>query len=120
VLITGLHHVALNVHDVDDAVRFYQDVLGFELIETRPDFGFPGAWLQAGANQVHLVAAPDAVIDRAQHYALLVDDAEAWADHVEGHGVKCRRSMYVAGAGRQVFLRDPSGNRIELNQPDRP
>jgi glyoxylase I family protein len=119
VQITGLHHVALNVHDVDESIRFYTDVLGFEVVTSRPDFGFEGAWLQAGTNQVHLLGAPDAQIDRAQHFALHVDDAEAWAVHLESKGLKCRRSMYVAGAGRQVFLRDPSGNRIELNEPDR-
>jgi glyoxylase I family protein len=118
VLITGLHHVAINVHDVDDAVRFYTEVLGFEKVDTRPDFGFDGAWLQAGTNQVHLLGVPDAVIDRRQHYALRVDDAEAWARHIESKGVKCARSDHVPGAGRQVFLKDPSGNRIELNQPD--
>jgi glyoxylase I family protein len=119
VLITGLHHVAINVADVDTAVRFYTDVLGFELLDTRPDFGFDGAWLQAGSNQVHLLGVTDAVIDRRQHYALHVDDAEAWARHLEEKGVKCGRSDYVPGAGHQVFLKDPSGNRIELNQPDR-
>lgn len=119
-LITGLHHVALNVHDVDAAVRFYTDVLGFDLLDTRPDFGFDGAWLQAGDHQVHLVAAPDATIDRAQHFALRVDDADAWADRIDGRGIRCRRAPYVPGAGHQVFLRDPSGNRIELNQPDIP
>jgi catechol 2,3-dioxygenase-like lactoylglutathione lyase family enzyme len=120
VQISGLHHVALNVLDVDAAVRFYTDVLGFELLDTRPDFGFDGAWLQAGANQVHLLGAPDAMIDIRQHYALKVDDAEAWALHIESKGLKCRRSMYVPGAGRQVFVKDPSGNSIELNQPDHP
>jgi catechol 2,3-dioxygenase-like lactoylglutathione lyase family enzyme len=111
--------VAINVLDVDTAVQFYTDVLGFEVLDTRPDFGFAGAWLQAGNHQVHLMGVPDAQIDRGQHFALDVDDAEAWASHIEAKGVRCRRSDYVPGAGRQVFVRDPSGNRIELNQPDR-
>lgn len=116
--ISGLHHVAINVADVPAAVRFYTDVLGFEVVDTRPDFGFEGAWLQAGTHQVHLMGVPDAHIDRGQHFALQVDDAEAWARAIEGKGVKVRRSEYFPGAGRQVFVRDPSGNRIELNQPD--
>jgi predicted enzyme related to lactoylglutathione lyase len=39
-------------------------------------------------------------------------------EELEAAGVKVRVSNYVPGAGRQAFLRDPSGNRIELNQPD--
>jgi glyoxylase I family protein len=119
VQIAGLHHVAINVNDVDEAIDFYRDVLGFSIIESRPDFGFPGAWLQAGANQVHLILAPDGFVpDRAQHYALQVDDADAWADHLDQLGVQHRRSPYRAGAGQQIVVKDPTGNRIELNQPD--
>jgi glyoxylase I family protein len=120
VQIAGLHHVAINVADVDEAVDFYRTVLGFSVIESRPDFGFPGAWLQAGANQVHLILAPEGFEpDRAQHYALQIDDADAWAAHLDELGVQHRRSPYRAGAGQQIVVKDPTGNRIELNQPDR-
>jgi catechol 2,3-dioxygenase-like lactoylglutathione lyase family enzyme len=116
--VVGLHHVNLNVRDVDEAVAFYA-LLGCEVLP-RPDFGFPGAWLSAGTHQIHLVLAPDAAIDPRQHFALEVDDADALAAALEAHGVEVRRARAVAGAGRQVFLRDPSGNRVELQQPDRP
>jgi catechol 2,3-dioxygenase-like lactoylglutathione lyase family enzyme len=61
---------------------------------------------------------PAATIDRGQHLALRVDDLDAAVAELEAAGVKVRRSEYMTGAGRQAFLRDPSGNRIELNQPD--
>ena len=41
----GVHHVSVNVADIDEATRFYTDVLGLEQLP-RPDFGFPGAWLK--------------------------------------------------------------------------
>jgi len=37
---------------------------------------------------------------------------------IEARGVAVNRSTYVPNAGRQAFLTDPSGNGIELNQPD--
>ncbi len=117
--IDGLHHVAINVSDLARAVTFYTDVLGFAPIDSRPDFGFPGAWLQAGSHQVHLMEIAGAVPDRSQHYALQIDDADAWAAHLDSKAVSYRRSPYFAGAGRQLFVLDPSGNRIELNEPDR-
>ncbi len=41
--VTGLHHVAVTVTDLDRARRFYSDVLG--LVELpRPPFDFGGAW----------------------------------------------------------------------------
>jgi hypothetical protein len=62
---TGLHHVAISVKELEPAVRFYADVMGFEQID-RPDFGFPGAWFQAGDHQIHLMEMPDAAPDRVR------------------------------------------------------
>lgn len=115
--VIGLHHVALNVDDLDDALAFYVDALGFTVLP-RPDFGFPGAWLQAGAAQVHLLVAPGVARDARQHFALQVADVAAMAAGLEAKGVAVQPYPYVAGAGRQVFLSDPSANRIELNQPE--
>ena len=115
--LTGVHHVALCVDDVDVAIAFYVDSLGCEQRGDRPDFGFPGAWLNAGTQQIHLMqfGAPERSMS---HFALQVDDAQAWAAHLAARGVEHRLSDYTPGAGRQIFLHDPAGNQIELNQPD--
>ena len=114
----GVHHVAVCVDDVDAARQFYVDQLGCSERVDRPDFGFPGAWLDAGAQQIHLMqmAAGDRV--PLQHFALWVADLDAAVGEREANGLEVRRSAYVPGAGRQAFLKDPSGNEIELNQPD--
>ena len=116
---TGIHHVALNVHDLDEALAFYVDRLELTLLD-RPDFGFAGAWVQAGASQIHLMETAEATIDRRQHLALQVRDLDEALVGLEAAGVEVARVPYLPGAGRQAFLRDPSGNRIELNQPDEP
>lgn len=116
--VQGLHHVNVNVRDLSEALAFYVDGLGFAVLP-RPDFGFPGAWLQMGAHQLHLVEAPEAVIDRGQHFALEVADLDAACHELDAAGIDHQRRPHRTGAGRQVFLRDPSGNLIELNQPDR-
>jgi glyoxylase I family protein len=114
----GVHHVAINVHELEPALDFYINQLGFTTLD-RPDFGFKGAWIEAGASQIHLMEVPEANIDRGQHLALQVEDLAAAVSELEAAGVKVRTSEYFPGAGRQAFFRDPSGNRIEINQPDR-
>jgi glyoxylase I family protein len=50
----GIHHVSINVKDVDAAVAFYAGVLNLKILD-RPDLGFPGAWIQAGEQEIHLL-----------------------------------------------------------------
>jgi catechol 2,3-dioxygenase-like lactoylglutathione lyase family enzyme len=117
-LLGGVHHVSLDVGDVDAASRFYRDVLGLTPIE-RPDFGFPGAWFDAQGTQVHLIEVPSHTAPTSQHFAFRVDDIEAVVAALVDKGVDVRGpSDGFRGAGRQAFLKDPSGNLIELNQPD--
>jgi glyoxylase I family protein len=110
----AVHHVSINVRDVEAAARFYVGQLGLTPRDDRPDFGFPGAWLDAGGQQVHLIEA-EPPADRGQHFALQVADLDAAIAELRGSGVAVSDAMAV-GTGRQAFLNDPSGNGIELHQ----
>lgn len=112
--VQGVHHVSINVEDVEEAVAFYTGLLGLELREDRPDFGFPGAWLDAGGQQVHLIAGatPPA---RGQHFALRVADLAEAVTKLRSQGVEVSDPTPVGGS-LQAFLDDPSGNQVELHQ----
>jgi catechol 2,3-dioxygenase-like lactoylglutathione lyase family enzyme len=110
----GVHHVSINVDDVDRALDFYVGTLGLQPRHDRPDFGFPGAWLDAGGQQLHLIGARPPT-DLGQHFALLVDDLDAAIASLRDRGVKVTDAVPV-GPGRQAFLSDPAGNNIELHQ----
>ncbi|HUY64668.1 MAG TPA: VOC family protein [Acidimicrobiales bacterium] len=110
----AVHHVSINVIDVDEAVAFYTGVLGCRLRSDRPDFGFGGAWLDVGHQQVHLIegAAPPAV---GQHFAVLVEDITSAVDELRRRGVEVSDPVPV-GSSLQAFLQDPAGNAVELHQ----
>jgi glyoxylase I family protein len=114
---TGLDHVAINVTDVPAAITFYTETMGLVQNFTRPDFGFPGAWLDTGnGQQVHLIeaAVPDNV---GQHFALTFDDLGAAIVALRTRGVKVSDPSDVGTTGRQqAFTIDPWGNAIELHQ----
>ena len=111
---TGVHHVSINVNDVAVAVAFYTDVLGLTTRNDRPDFGFGGAWLDAGDQQLHLIAGtvPKA---EGQHFAVQVADLDETIQELRDRGVHVGDAAPV-GAGRQAFVVDPSGNLVELHQ----
>jgi len=116
-LFTGIHHVSINVSNTETALGFYRDVLGMALLD-RPDFGFGGAWLDAGGGrQVHLI---EAIVppDRGQHIAFEVDDIVATVSALRSAGVDVPEPRVVPDRPiRQTFVSDPDGNRIEFTQP---
>ena len=115
----GLHHASLLVADLQRALRFYVDVLGLRVDDSRPDLGFAGAWLTVGQQQVHLLELPNpdplegrpAHAGRDRHTAFCVTGLEALEKKLAEAGVGFTRSR----SGRHaVFCRDPDGNGVEL------
>jgi glyoxylase I family protein len=121
----GIHHAALICSDVEQTIRFYQDLLGFplvELVENRDYpgsshfffdlgnqtllgfFDFPGLGLQPGVEAIGTV----------QHIAISASRErwEAVRDRLDAAGVK------YAGPDRGIeesmYLKDPDGIQIEL------
>ncbi len=117
----AIDHVSVVVADTDRALRFYRDTLGLEVDASRPDLGYPGAWLTVGGHQVHLlqVPNPDPVTGRPEHggrdrhLALRVADLEGLCAALEAAGYPFTRSRSGRAA---VFTRDPDGNAVELIQ----
>ncbi len=110
----GLHHVAVNVGDLEGALAFYCGVLGLTRRSDRPDLGLPGAWLEAGGQQVHLLEAPPPTA-RGQHFALAVGDLAASVAELRAAGVAVSDPSPV-GRSLQSFVTDPWGNLVELHQ----
>lgn len=110
----GLHHVSVNVSDVGATRDFYTGVLGLTERADRPDFSFAGAWLDAGGQQVHLIEA-EVPASLGQHFALAVEALDDAVAELRARGVAVTDPVGV-GTGRQAFLTDPSGNRVELNE----
>ncbi|WP_027157515.1 VOC family protein [Methylobacter luteus] len=115
-----IHHVSIIVSDTMKALRFYSGILGLKTCE-RPDLLFPGAWLQLGAQQIHLleVPNPDRNEDRPEHggldrhTAFLVNDLDAVRQQLELQDIYYTLSK---SGRRALFCRDPDGNAVELIQ----
>ena len=113
--LNGIHHVSINVDDVDAAGKFYIDVLGLEVVD-RPDLGFPGLWLSSGGHEVHLLGIESGPRVKEQHFAFAVDDIGAVRERLESNGVKISKDFEIPSVCVQAFTHDPSGNMIEFNQ----
>ena len=110
----AIHHVSVNVTDVDASRAFYTEVLGGTLRSDRPDFGFGGAWIDFGGQQLHLIEAPTPAA-LGQHFAIQVADIDATIAELRDRGLEVSDAVPV-GANLQAFLSDPAGNGIELHE----
>lgn len=115
--ITQLNHVALHVADVERSVAFYRDVMQLEMLP-RPAFTFPGAWFRLGQDQeLHLIGQRQEAVHshhRGNHYALQVDDLDAWERHLTAHGATFLPRRQRPDGAWQLFVVDPDGHFIEL------
>jgi catechol 2,3-dioxygenase len=120
-------HVHLKVADLERALGFYRDVLGFELTQR---YGRDAAFVSAGGYHHHIGlnvwesrggAPPPPGSTGLYHVAILYPDRAALADAL-------RRLIEAGipldgasdhGVSEALYLRDPDGNGIELYR-DRP
>ena len=126
ITVAGYSHVAVMVDDLDAALAFYCDTLGFAVLP-RPDFGpgTEGAWLQLGTAQVHLGTVTDMGPRSGFPHLALHIPAGAWDDTmagIEARGIEFllppNQRLDFGTPVRAAFIRDPAGNVIELTDVD--
>jgi len=118
-LVIAIDHCSIIVENTGKSLEFYQGILNLVVDEARPDLGYPGAWLQVGKMQIHLleVPNPESSINRPEHggrdhhVALQVTDLSLIKLRLEEKGLAY--SMSKSGRAA-LFCRDFDDNAIEL------
>jgi catechol 2,3-dioxygenase-like lactoylglutathione lyase family enzyme len=111
------------VRNVDEAVRFYVDILGFEL---QQQFGAAMAIVAYDGMSLWL-AGPAASASRPMpdsrkpggwnRIVITRDDLDSLVARLRDGGVSFRNDIVSGPGGRQILCEDPSGNPIELFEP---
>lgn len=114
-----INHVSVNARDLRESVEFYVGLLEAEPIPT-PNFGLPVQWLALGDTQLHLF---ERALDPTSHhhFAVTVDDLEPAYRFADARGAFDHESfgnhlVLLPGDVAQLYVRDPAGNLIELDQ----
>ena len=118
----GLHHTALISSDVEQTVRFYQDVLGFPLTELIENRDYPGSshfFFDIGHGNLlaffdfpGLDVGPYAEVLGGLHHVAISVEPERWAHlraKLDEAGV-----AYAQHSGTSLYFAGPDGERLEL------
>ncbi len=121
----GLDHLVVNTKDVENAVDFYRDLLGMEILRLeefrKGKVGFVSARVSA-ETIIDIRPAPsgETVTPNLDHYCLVLGptDMEILHGELKAKGVKVEGDVRPAwgaqGYGQQFKICDPEGNKIEL------
>jgi catechol 2,3-dioxygenase len=124
---TRIGHIHLRVSNLERAIAFYRDVLGFDLVT---DYGPQAAFLSAGGYHHHIGlntwaseggSPPPKRSTGLYHFAILLPNRRELARTLRrllDHGVTIDGAS-DHGVSEAIYFRDPDGNGIEI-YADRP
>jgi predicted enzyme related to lactoylglutathione lyase len=100
---------------IDEAARFYGEVVRLEPIERPASMGGVGAWFQAGSQELHVSEYEDFAPARKAHpaFELAGADLDALAERLAAAGAEVLWDERLPGA-RRFYSSDPAGNRLEF------
>jgi len=118
-------NVRYMVDDVEKALDFYTNVLGFEVLTS-----FAPAFADVERGHLRLLlSGPTSSAGRPMpdgatpgpggwnRIHLIVEDIDAEVERLSSVGATFRNDVVVGPGGSQILLEDPSGNVVELFQP---
>jgi lactoylglutathione lyase len=119
---SGIHHVAVRVHDLERSIAFYEGHLGFR-VASRATLanGVAVAFLAppAGGAELELIAGVHDHLDGdglVHHIAFHVDDVAAAFERLRAAGVPLLdEAPQTLASGRRLFsFRGPDGERLQV------
>ena len=119
---TGFNHVSINAHNLEESVRFYEEVFGMQKIPTY-NFGFPVQYFRLGDLQLHIFEREETEAPTFHHFGIDVDDFEAAYAKAKELGIHDNESFFnevyeLPDGSVQMYIRDPGGNLVEVDWPD--
>jgi len=113
-----MHHLALNIVDMDACLHFYRELLGMQ-IEWQPDAD--NIYLCSGSDNLALHRAGKEIDRESQsldHLGFIMhraEDVDAWHEFLKANSVEMLSEVKQHRDGaRSFYCKDPDGNVVQM------
>jgi catechol-2,3-dioxygenase len=124
--LNGVHHIGMNVQNIEHSEKFYTMVLGFHVIERYAE-KIRHLILDTGSAKIHLFESPSLQMQEAiallseQGYAHIAfgtsrDNFPKIIKELKMNNIEFRGPLLL-GKGESVHFKDPDGNHLEIRCP---
>ena len=122
----GIHHIGVNVQNLERSEKFYIEILGFQVIERYAE-KFQHLILDTGGAKLHLFENPALEMHEAlarpseQGYAHVAfgtcrKDFPIIIEELKINNIEFRGPLLL-GKGESIHFKDPDGNNLEIRCP---
>ncbi|XP_031500161.1 glyoxylase I 4 [Nymphaea colorata] len=125
------NHIARDSDDINRLAQFYQEILGFERVDSPKFSGFEVVWLRLKPSFfLHIierkpgtklpvsssddVCRDPSILSRSHHLAFSVSNFDSFVEGLKEKGIRFSEMVSPNGRTRQVFFFDPDGNGVEV------
>lgn len=123
-----LDHVNITVNHLDQSIRWYQEIFGFEKVEAGvTEQGRKWAIVACNDSMIAMTEYPDKqpanqklqAEQRIFHFGIRIENANEWRAKVRAHNLKLNRGGEIEYPfSLSWYIRDPSGHEIEVSCSD--
>lgn len=129
----AIHHICIQTEKYEESLRFYTDILGFELVTETPNFHDRdfNTWLMLGAFYIELqtgkkgnpLIKSSSLTEGIVHFCFLTDNVQEEFNRIKKSGytnfkVKNGETLYKVENGYLFKIIAPEGTEIEIRDTE--